>query len=104
MVSQFELAFRPSSSFRCVPALSKIWSVRARNAGVLIVIETRRVFGARHFRPFEVVAHINDARSPRRRESAFILDRELDPKELVLVIGIHRTGGTPILLEAAFQI
>src|ERR1700674_94765 len=71
-----------------VPPDSEIRLVRTRDAFILIVMKSKRVFGAGNFRPFEAVAQINDACGPGRRECACILDREMDLQIFVLIVGI----------------
>src|ERR1700722_4055528 len=83
-------------------ARSEIRLVRPRDARIIAVMKSKRIFGAGDFRPFEVVAQIDHGCGPRRREGAGILDRELDLQVLVLVVGVDGSGGSPVLLGAAF--
>jgi hypothetical protein len=57
-----------------------------RDIGVLVVMESERVFGAGNFLPFEAIAQINHGRGPGRREGALVFDRETDLQEFVLVL------------------
>src|ERR1700676_4110979 len=86
----------------CV-ARSEIRLVRTRDVGILVVMESKRVFGAGDFRPFEAVAQINHGRGPRRREGARVLDGEMDLQVLVIVVGVDGSAGAPILFCSAFQ-
>src|SRR5882757_2134082 len=90
---------------QCLCALppSKIRLVRMRKVCTLIVMKCKPAFGAHHFRPFITVAQIDHDRGPGRGEGAFVLDREMDLQVLVLIVGVIRSGGPPILLGAALH-
>jgi hypothetical protein len=74
-----------------------------RDASFLIVMESKRVFGADLFLQFATVAQINRGRGPGRREGAFVLDGEMDLQVLVLIVGADGSSGAPILLCASCQ-
>src|SRR5207302_5532472 len=84
-------------------ARSEIRLIRMRGLRILSVMESKPAFGADSFRKFAAVAQINHGRGPGRRESAFILDRELDLQVLVLVIGIIRSAGPSVLFCTALH-
>jgi len=83
---------------------SEIGPLRGRDADVLIDVETKRVLGAGDFRPFAAVAQIDHVRGPWPRKRARVLDREIDLQILVLVVGVGRASGAPILFHASLPI
>src|SRR5438477_3352624 len=84
-------------------ARSEIRLVRMRGLRILSVMESKPAFGADSFRKFAAVAQVNHGRGPGRRESAFILDRELDLQVLVLIVGVVGSAGSPVLLGTALH-
>src|SRR5271167_3672136 len=63
---------------------SEIRLVRPRHFGVLSRVPLD-VFGANRFHPVGGTAPISHGRGPRRREDAFILDRELELQVLARI-------------------
>src|SRR5262245_28436362 len=82
---------------------SKIRLVCMREVRALIVVECKPVLGADPFRPFAAVAQIDHDRGPGRSEGACVLDREMDLQVFVLVVGVIRSGGPPILLGTSLH-
>src|ERR1700736_1981011 len=100
---RFRLAAPDLSSRRQIAmALLEIRPVRTRDRGVLSRVPLG-VFGADKLQPFVQGAPKRYGRRPRRRESACILDRDLDLQPLALVVEIGPQSIVGIrLLEMLF--
>src|SRR5260370_23595718 len=75
----------------CGRSHSKFQLVRGRHGGVLSGVIFMRIVGADGLRPLaqrRKWALIDDARRPRHREDAYILDRELELQPLALIVGV----------------
>src|SRR5258708_35446043 len=83
---------------------SEIWFVRPRHVGVLARVPLD-VFGASLFRPVGGVTSttststtsISHGRGPRRREDAFVLDREPELQVLAPIFRVHPLGDVMLL-------
>src|SRR5258708_30179805 len=90
-----------NSPFTCFSP-SEIRLVRCRDRGFLSR-EPVGVFGANSFRPVGEAAPVSHGRGPRRREDAFVLDRELELQILAHMVRVPDPLGELIFLCVSFQ-
>src|SRR5437763_2005997 len=84
---------------------SAVGLVRLRDVFVLVEV-FMDTFGADGFRPIVRAAAISDGDRPRRREGAFVLDRDMHLKVLAPIIAVEDSRsacGAPILFRVALH-
>src|SRR5215467_7927497 len=90
-------------NLRCMMSLSKVWFLRGRHVGVLVVVVLVLIFGANGFLPLAAAGPIGDGRGPRRGEDAIVLDGEPDLEELAPVIRVEVASNALVLLGVALE-